>query len=213
MLDWVSEPNSSWSLSLDVERVSSKQTELEVGVEQIRRLCQTSGPCEHGLDIVSADAKYSNHPFLEALKDLPCGKVVRLRKDRILYRPVPGRKPGKRGRPLASMVRVLLSKSLTCGVKRMNLPGFSTRAGDRSRSGAGMIYMPCSRWTPGLTSFRCRPIWKRLNHLHPRGLPGDVDVLPSTTDRAGSAPALAAAATRSYAGKGKERHRSGFSRD
>ena len=33
LLDWVPEPNSSWSLSLDVERVSSKQTDLEVGVE------------------------------------------------------------------------------------------------------------------------------------------------------------------------------------
>jgi len=33
MLDWVHELNSSRSLSLDVERVSSNQTGLEVGVE------------------------------------------------------------------------------------------------------------------------------------------------------------------------------------
>jgi len=98
-LDWVPEQNSSWSLSVDVERVSSKQTDLEVGVEQVKRLCQVRGLRDHGLGIVAADAKYGNHHFLDALKDQPCGKVVRLRKDRVLYRPAPERKPGKRGRP------------------------------------------------------------------------------------------------------------------
>jgi len=99
LLDWVPEPNSSWALSIDVERVSSKQTDLEVGVEQVKRLCRARGSREHGLDIVAADAKYGNHHFLDALKDQPCGKVVRLRKDRVLFRPTPERKPGQRGRP------------------------------------------------------------------------------------------------------------------
>jgi len=99
LLDWVPEANSSWSLSIDVERVSSKQTDLEVGVEQVKRLCQARGEREHGLDIVSVDAKYGNHHFLDALKDQPCGKVARMRKDRVLYFPAPERKPGKLGRP------------------------------------------------------------------------------------------------------------------
>lgn len=90
---------SSWSLSVDVERVSSKKTDLEVGVGQVKRLCQARGSRERGLDIVSADAKYGNHHFLDALKDQPCGIVVRLRKDRVLFRPVQGQKTRKRGRP------------------------------------------------------------------------------------------------------------------
>jgi hypothetical protein len=68
-------------------------------VEQVKRLCQSRGARDNGLDIVAADAKYGNHHFMEALKDQPCGKVVRLRKDRVLYRPAPERRPGKRGRP------------------------------------------------------------------------------------------------------------------
>jgi len=105
LLDWMPEQNSSWSLSVDVERVSSKKTSLEVGVEQVKRLCRARGAREHGLDIVAADAKYGNHHFLDALKDQPFpvpgwyGKVVRLRKERVLFRPTPERKPGKRGRP------------------------------------------------------------------------------------------------------------------
>jgi len=33
LLDWTLEPSSSWSLSIDVEHVSNKQTGLEVSVE------------------------------------------------------------------------------------------------------------------------------------------------------------------------------------
>jgi hypothetical protein len=99
LLDWVPEGNNSWSLSVDVERVPSKKTDLEIGVGQVKRLCQARRPREDGLDIVVADAKYGNHHFMEVLKDQPCGKVVRLRKDRILYRPASAPNPGKRGRP------------------------------------------------------------------------------------------------------------------
>jgi hypothetical protein len=99
LLDWSSEPRSSWSLSIDVERVSSKQTDLEVGVEQVKRLCQVRGTRHHGLDIVTGDAKYGNHHFLDALKDQPCGVVVRLRKDRVLFRPAQEQELRKRGRP------------------------------------------------------------------------------------------------------------------
>jgi hypothetical protein len=35
---------------------------------------------------VTADAKYGNLHFLDALKDQPCGTVVRLRKDRVRFR-------------------------------------------------------------------------------------------------------------------------------
>jgi len=99
LLDWTPEPRSSWSLSIDVERVSSEQTDLEVGVEQVKRLCRVRSTRDHGLDIVTADAKYGNHRFLDALKDQPCGVVVRLRKDRVLFRPVQEQKTRKRGRP------------------------------------------------------------------------------------------------------------------
>ena len=48
---------------------------------------------------MTGDAKYGNHQFLDALKDQPCGVVVLLRKDRVLFRPVPKRETRKRGQP------------------------------------------------------------------------------------------------------------------
>lgn len=115
LLDWVPEPNSSWSLSLDVERVSSEQTDLEVGVEQVKRLCQARGEREQGLDIVAADAKYGNHHFMDALKNQPCGKVARMRKDRVLFRPVQERKTRKRGRPRKHGTRFAFKEPETWG--------------------------------------------------------------------------------------------------
>ena len=115
LLDWVPGQNSSWSLSVDVERISSRKTDLEIGIEQVSRLCRARGSREQGLDIVSADAKYGNHHFLDALKDETCGIVVRLRKDRVLYRPVEERKARKRGRPRKHGSRFAFKEPVTWG--------------------------------------------------------------------------------------------------
>ena len=49
------------------------------------------------LHLVVGDGKYGNHEFLSPLKDEPCGVLVRLRRDRVLYGE-PGQYSG-RGRP------------------------------------------------------------------------------------------------------------------
>ncbi len=97
LLDWVPEAGESWSLSVDVERVSPERSELGVGAAQVKRLCEMRAGLD-GLDIVAADCKYSQPEFLRAVQRLPCGKVARLAKHRVLYgRPEP--KPaGTRGR-------------------------------------------------------------------------------------------------------------------
>ncbi|OGO17897.1 MAG: hypothetical protein A2Z14_14200 [Chloroflexi bacterium RBG_16_48_8] len=115
LLDWTPEPRSSWSLSIDVKRISSKQTDQEVGVEQVKRLCQVRGRRDHRLDIVAGDAKYGNHHFLDALKDQPCGVVARLRKDRVLFRPVQEQKTRKRGRPRKHGSRFAFKEPQTWG--------------------------------------------------------------------------------------------------
>ena len=98
LLTWVAEPHSSWALPLDVERIASNQDALTVGIGQVQRLCQH---CQHQIPtcspIVVADAKYGTHQFLRPLQDAPCGILVRLRRDRVLYR-APGLYRG-RGRP------------------------------------------------------------------------------------------------------------------
>jgi hypothetical protein len=98
VLAWAPERGSSWAPSVSIRRVSSQQTEVEVGLAQVRRLCECRQAEMHqALHLIAADGKYGNHVFLGALKEEPCGVLVRLRGDRVLHRP-PGVYSG-RGRP------------------------------------------------------------------------------------------------------------------
>ena len=99
LLDWVPEPQSSWSLSVSVRRIASTESAKSVGVEQIMALSEARKDYQDTLDIVAADGKYGNAGFLRPLQDQHCGIVVRLRKDRVLYRKSQEPKTRKRGRP------------------------------------------------------------------------------------------------------------------
>jgi hypothetical protein len=98
LLAWVAAEAESWTLPVDTQRVRSKQTEVEVGVAQIKRFCEQRGSAlEETLHVFVADGRYGNHRFLGPLRHLPCGFLVRLRCDRVLYGP-PGPYSGL-GRP------------------------------------------------------------------------------------------------------------------
>jgi hypothetical protein len=85
-------------LPVDIERISSQQNAVEMGIVQVQRLCQLrAADLEECLHVVVADGKYGNHRFLGPLRDLKCGLLVRLRRDRVLYG-TPGSYAG-RGRP------------------------------------------------------------------------------------------------------------------
>ncbi|MFQ6101993.1 MAG: transposase [Anaerolineae bacterium] len=60
-----------------------------------------------------ADAKYGNHRFLAPLRDEPCGALVRLRRDRVLYG-APGAYSG-RGRPRVHGERFAFKEPETWG--------------------------------------------------------------------------------------------------
>jgi hypothetical protein len=98
-LEWCVEPHTSWSLPIDVRRVSSTQTAQEVGSAQIRALAQARSACVDALDIVAVDGKYGNAPFLRSVKELRSGTVARLRCDRVLYGTPPLHDPHQKGRP------------------------------------------------------------------------------------------------------------------
>ncbi|NIV37648.1 MAG: hypothetical protein GWN58_52005 [Anaerolineae bacterium] len=98
VLAWVPQRASSWAAAVSVRRITSRQTAVEVGIAQVRRLCrQRQAEMGHWLHLIVGDCTYGNHRFLGPLKDEPCGKLVRLRRDRVLYgQPGPY---GGRGRP------------------------------------------------------------------------------------------------------------------
>ena len=86
LLVWVPESHKSWAPPLSVRRIPSQQTPTQMGVTQVKRLCclrQTE--MQQWLHLIVGDGKYGNHHFLGPLKDEPCGVLVRLRRDRVLY--------------------------------------------------------------------------------------------------------------------------------
>jgi hypothetical protein len=99
MLAWVPEAHRSWALPLSTERVPPVGTEVQTGVAQVEWVCARLPAT--GQRVVVADGRYGNHKFLGGLRDLPCGAVVRLRKDRVFYHdppPYTGRgRPRKHG--------------------------------------------------------------------------------------------------------------------
>lgn len=98
LLSWVAAQRESWTLPVDTQRVASDRTEVEVGVAQIERFCAQRGEAlKENLHVFVADGRYGNHRFLGPLRHLPCGFLVRLRCDRVLYGP-PGPYSGL-GRP------------------------------------------------------------------------------------------------------------------
>jgi hypothetical protein len=98
VLAWAPERNSSWAPAVSVRRVPSEQTDVDVGVGQVKQLCrERSEEMRQELHLVVADAKYGNHRFLGPLKEELCGTLVRLYRNRVLYGE-PGPYSGK-GRP------------------------------------------------------------------------------------------------------------------
>jgi hypothetical protein len=116
LLEWCAEPHTSWSLPVDVRRVSSTQTAQEVGAEQIQALTQARAGLLGGMDIIAADGKYGNAGFLRSVKGLPCGVLTRLRCDRVLYGPPPLPMPHQKGRPRVHGARFAFKEPDTWGI-------------------------------------------------------------------------------------------------
>jgi hypothetical protein len=109
------EAHSSWSLPIDVRRVSSEQSAVEVGAEQIRDLSAARCAFPEALDIVACDGKYGHAGFLRSVQGLHCGVVARLRCDRVLFRAAPPL-TGKPGRPRIHGERFAFKEPETWGI-------------------------------------------------------------------------------------------------
>jgi hypothetical protein len=115
LLDWVPEAYQSWSLSVSVQRIPSQMTAGEMGITQVKELSENRAHLSDVLDIVAADGKYGNARFLRPLQNQNCGLVVRLRKDRVLYRAPKQPPKRKRGRPRVHGERFAFKEPTTWG--------------------------------------------------------------------------------------------------
>ena len=86
---------SSWVGILDQQRISSEQTAIEVGIEQLRTLL----PELRRRAILLADRWYAVACFVRACQELECRALIRLKRNRKLYRAAPPRQPKQRGAP------------------------------------------------------------------------------------------------------------------
>ena len=78
---------SSWVSTLDVERIPSEKTPVEAMGDQLKQL-------EGLLDLrplFLGDGGYGNVAFLLKTCDIACDRLLRIAKNRVLYRPKPQR--------------------------------------------------------------------------------------------------------------------------
>ena len=90
------EQPSSWVGILEQRRIGTAQTAIEVGIEQLRALL----PLMAGRRVLLlADRWYATARFVHACREVGVGALIRLKRNRKLYRAAPPRKPKQRGAP------------------------------------------------------------------------------------------------------------------
>lgn len=105
------EEPSSWTYVLDMQRIASSQTATQVAAQQILALL----PLLQERVIVTADRWYGSAQFLLKLSDAACDQLLRLKSNRVLYRPAPAR-TGKRGAPRKDGARFACGQERTHGM-------------------------------------------------------------------------------------------------
>lgn len=78
---WIPERQGSWALPLLHERITSAESPIAKGVNQLRQVCQKLPTRALSL----WDAEYGCAPFLKQTADIACDKLIRLRSNRVLY--------------------------------------------------------------------------------------------------------------------------------
>ncbi len=89
------EQPSSWVGVLEQRRIRTEQSAIGVGIDQLRAVL----PLIKRPVIVLADRWYAVGRFVCACRELNCSALIRLKRNRKLYRAAPPRKPKQRGAP------------------------------------------------------------------------------------------------------------------
>jgi hypothetical protein len=157
MLTWTPEPGRSWSLTINNQRIEPDHRAIEIGVSQVKRLCQARfDPLKRVLDVIVADGHYGNHHFLGPLQGLGCAGLTRMRRDRVLYgQPGPY---GGRGRPTVHGNRFAFKEPETWPEPDEMVEFNHSRWG----------HVRLRRWnkmpSPFLMLFWLKSIWNGINH-------------------------------------------------
>lgn len=88
---------SSWTYTLENTRIASHQKTAQVAAEQLKKVVPLLDNHTGLPPLLLADGYYSCVEFLKQTQCIACDKLIRLAKNRLLYRPAPPRtnKPGR----------------------------------------------------------------------------------------------------------------------
>jgi hypothetical protein len=89
---------SSWTYTLENTRIASHQKVAHIAAEQLQKVVPLLDNTGGLPPLLLADGYYSCGEFLKHTQGIACDKLIRLAKNRLLYRPTPP-PTGKRGRP------------------------------------------------------------------------------------------------------------------
>jgi hypothetical protein len=110
------ETPSSWTYVLDNQRIPSQATQAQVAAQQLSSVLPllSADALRPVRPLLLADGYYGSATFLQQTQGLPCDKLLRLAKNRVLYRPAPPR-TGKPGAPRKDGARFACGQSQTHG--------------------------------------------------------------------------------------------------
>jgi DDE superfamily endonuclease len=99
---------------LDTRRVASSELATEVAASQL--LAVVDVLVKRGLrPVIIGDRWYACAPFLARMTDVPASCLLRVKANRVFYRPAPARKPGQRGPSRKDGARFQCSDASTHG--------------------------------------------------------------------------------------------------
>jgi hypothetical protein len=110
------ETASSWTYVLDNQRIPSQETQGKIAAKQLESVLPLLPT--HSLlmrPLLLADGYYGSHTFLGQTQELACDKLLRLARNRVLYRSAPP-KTGKRGAPKKDGERFACGQPQTQGL-------------------------------------------------------------------------------------------------
>jgi hypothetical protein len=175
---------TSWTAVLDAVRLGPDDDQAEMTAGQVRDVVARLIEAGHWREgdppiLVILDAGYDPMRLACQLSDLPVKVLGRLRSDRVLYFPVPGRQPGTRGRPLRHGREFALAGPGTWPAPPVTTTTATTRYGTAVAQAWDRLHPRLTHRSAWLGHDGDLPVIEgTLIRLHVDHLPGDRDPKP-----------------------------------
>lgn len=137
------DPVSSWTYTLDNQRVPSSATATTIGAAQLAAVL----PLLAARPLLVADGHYGTATWVAATAALPCDQLLRAKRTAVLHRPAPPR-TGKRGAPRKDGARFQGSDAATHGAPDAQWAGNNARGQAVSVACWGGLHLKTCRAVP-----------------------------------------------------------------